>query len=120
MPLIPWLGAAFGTIFTSLKISFYVFLGTYLGPYIMNLLIGAGVGYITYEIGSFGLELVLNDVKSALSGVSGDLLTFVSIAKIDEAISILLGGLAAKLSIAGFSSVTSAGKMRSASLGSGT
>ncbi|WNO61091.1 DUF2523 domain-containing protein [Rheinheimera sp. MMS21-TC3] len=118
MPLIAWLGAALSTLFLSWRVWIIAFLATSLGPYIINLLVGAGVGYVTYELGTFALDQVFNEVKSALSGVSADLLTFVSIAKIDEAMSILFGGLAARLALSGFSSVTSAGKRRAPTLGS--
>lgn len=118
MPLLPWLGAALATLFASWKAWFLLFLATSIGPFIIKLLLGFGVGYITYELGSFALNEIFNDFKSALSGLPGDLLSFVSIAKIDEAIGILLGGLAARLAIDGFSSVTSSsGKKRSMTLG---
>lgn len=118
MPLIAWLGAALVALLASWKTWILLFLSTTLGPYIINLLLGFGVGYVTYELGTFALDQVFNEVKSALSGIPSDLLTFVSIAKIDEAISILFGGLAARLALSGFSSITSAGKKRSATLGS--
>lgn len=118
MPLIAWLGAALATLFASWKVWVIAFLSTAVAPYIINLLVGAGVGYVTYELGTFALDQVFNEVKASLSGVSADLLAFVSIAKIDEAISILFGGLAARLALAGFSSVTSVGKRRAPTLGS--
>ena len=46
------------------------------GPALYYQLVGAGVGYVTYELGTFALDQVFNEVKSALSGVSADLLTF--------------------------------------------
>ena len=93
MPLLPWLWTALVAIFSSFKTWFLLFLATAVGPYIINLLIGAGVGYVTYELGSFAITEVFNDVKSSLTGLPADLLAFVAIAKLDEAVSILMGGL---------------------------
>jgi hypothetical protein len=118
MPLIAWLGSAFTTLLASWKAWFLLFMATSIGPFIIKLLLGFGVGYVTYELGSFALNELFNDFKSSLSGLPGDLLTFVSIAKMDSAIGILLGGLAARLALAGFTSATSAtGKKRSMVLG---
>lgn len=114
MPLIPWLAAALSTLLASWKTWLLMFLATAIGPYIIKLLLGFGVGYVTYELGSFALNGVFNEFKSSLSGLPSDLLAFVSIAKMDSAIGILFGGLAARLALAGFTSATSpTGKQRS-------
>ena len=114
MPLIAWLGSAFATLLASWKAWILLFLATSVGPYIIKLLLGFGVGYVTYELGSFALTTVLNEVKSAMSGMPGDMVAFVSIARLDEAVTILLGGLAARLALMGFNSATAAaGKRRS-------
>lgn len=118
MPLIAWLGSAFATVLSSFKAWFLLLIQVALANIIIKVLLAFGIGYITYELGSFALSTLFNDFKSSLSGLPGDLLTFVSIAKIDKAITILFGGLAARLTLAGFSSVMSAtGKKRSMTLG---
>ena len=64
-----YLGCGRVSIFYSFKTWFLLFLATAVGPYIINLLIGAGVGYVTYELGSFAITEVFNDVKSSLTGL---------------------------------------------------
>lgn len=118
MPLIAWLGSALTGLMASWKAWFLLFLATSVGPFIIKLLLGFGVGYVTYTLGGFALSSIFNDVKNAVGGLPGDLLSFVTIAKIDEAIGILLGGLAARLALMGFTSATSgAGKIKRFSLG---
>jgi len=103
MPLIAWLASAFTTLFSSFKAWVLLLIGSYSIPWIINLLKGIGVGFVTYQIGTYALGNLFTLIKDSLGGLPSDLLMFIALARVDEAISILFAAFAARLAIHGFS-----------------
>lgn len=90
-----------------------MFIGFALLPLIIKVMAGLGIGFVTYQLGSFALAELFSKVQENVSQLPPEALVFVSMAKIDEAISIVFAGLAVRISLMGFSAINSTGKQKS-------
>ena len=102
MPLLAWLGNTFRILFLNGRSLFFAFLGVYIIPWLINIAKGIGVGYVTYELGSYALDTLFDYLKDQFAGMPAEMLAMLDIAKIDEAISIIFAAFAARLFLAGF------------------
>ncbi|MBD3799103.1 MAG: DUF2523 domain-containing protein [Epsilonproteobacteria bacterium] len=114
MPLLPWLWSALvGAVTYSLRyIGASIFAARSIVvawilfnlPYIVKkLLISLGLGYITYELGDFGLDFIYSLVEDRLSELPEIGLKFLRMSGALEAISILFGALSARISYSALS-----------------
>ena len=110
--LIGWLGHAFKLLRFNLVGFILTFIGFALVPLIIKVLGALGVGFVTYQLGQFALGEIFSLVQSNINQLPPEVLAFVGIAKIGEAISIVFGGLAARLALMGFSGTGSTAKKR--------
>ncbi len=58
-----------------------------------------GLGYVTYELGSYGVDSLFSLLKSKISGLPADALMILDTMKFDTAISIILGGMVAAITM---------------------
>lgn len=111
-PLAAWLFAIFsrllllfGRMFLGVKTSlvgWFVFLITIgFSSLVVQLLITLGIGFITYNLGTFALNTLYIQIQQSLTGMPSDFLMLVKLARIDEAISILFGALSGRLALSG-------------------
>lgn len=89
-----------------------VFIGFALVPLILQIMTSLGIGFVSYQLGSFALSEIFSKMQTYVSQLPPEALTFAAMAKIDEAISILFAGLAVRLSFMGFNSIGSSGKQK--------
>lgn len=89
------------------------FIGFALVPLIIRVMGGLGIGFVTYQLGSMALQEIFQTIQGHFSQLPPEVLAFVGIAKIGEAISILFAGLAVRLALMGFSSISGTGKQKS-------
>jgi hypothetical protein len=91
----------------------FTFLSTALGPLVSKVLIGLGIGAVSYT----GINLMLVQVKSfmisQLGGAGADTLALMGLAKVDVAINIVLAAVTARALLAGMSASGSITKMGS-------
>lgn len=90
-----------------------MFIGFALVPLIIKVMAGLGIGFVTYQLGSFALAELFSKIQEHVSQLPPEALVFASMAKIDEAISIVFAGLAVRLSLLGFNAINSTGKQKS-------
>lgn len=78
-------------------------LGTWLvslaGPLIRKMLMSLGIGVASYAAISTALNAALDQAKSAWSGLGGDSLALIQIAGISTALSIIAGGVVARVGL---------------------
>lgn len=111
--LIPWLASAFSALFTGSIQLLLRSVGMAIVPLTIKLLSSLGVGFVTYQLGSLGIDAVFNQVRNSIGGLPSELLVFVSILRFDDALAVLFGALAARLAYQGFN----AGSKTSINLG---
>ena len=104
MFLIPWLSSAFRILFLNGRSLFLGFLGLYMVPWLITIAKGLGFGYVTYQLGSYALDSLFNYVKDQFTGLPSEMITMLSLAKVDEFISVIFAAFAAKIFLAGFRS----------------
>lgn len=102
--LIPWLATAFSSLFSGFARLLLRSVGLAIVPLAIKLLSSLGIGFVTYKLGSLAITSLFNQVKLSLGGLSADMLVFISIARLDDAIAVVFGALAARLAYQGFSS----------------
>lgn len=110
--LIPWLANAIRLTTASWKTWIIAFLGLYIVPWIINIFKAAGVGFVYYQLGSYALDNLFGYLKSTLDMLPPEVIIFLSLAKVDEAISIIFAAFAAKLTLKGFTNTSSTGKKK--------
>ncbi|MBV2129871.1 DUF2523 domain-containing protein [Arsukibacterium indicum] len=134
MPITPWnpplnpappiptpKGVGIGSLLThglkAFRLSIVGFILTFIGfalvPLIIKVMSGLGIGFVVYELGTMALQVIFTQIQTHFSGLPPEILQFVSMAKIPDAISILFGGLAARLAFMGFSNLSTTGKQKS-------
>lgn len=91
---------------------FLTFVGYALVPLIIKVMASLGIGFVSYELGTFALDALFVKVQEYLTQLPPEALVFASMCHIDEAISVLFAGLAVRLSFLGFSALTSGGKAK--------
>lgn len=110
--LVAWLRHALKLLRLNLWGFILTFIGFALVPLIIKVLGALGVGFVTYQLGQFALREIFSLVQTNINQLPPEALAFVGIAKIDEAISIVFGGLAARLALMGFTGIGSTAKKR--------
>lgn len=68
-----------------------------------KVLLALGIGFVTYRLGSYGLDYAYDLLSGSLSDLPSDALVFLKLARVDEAISILFGAISARITLMGFS-----------------
>lgn len=108
MKLLPWLGAAFNwllrgliTSFISLRSGLVFVVYLIFETLIPKILLALGIGFVTYNLGSYGLDSIYNLITDQLSTLPADILAMFKLAKIDEFLSIIFGAFTARLTLAG-------------------
>ena len=108
--------SGFKYIFKAFRLSlwgmFLTFLGHALVPLIYKIMAAMGIGFVAYELGSFALDALFLKVQEYLTQLPSEALVFASMCKIDEALSVVFAGLAVRVSLMGFTSLTSGGKAK--------
>lgn len=89
-----------------------MFIGFALVPLIIKVMAGLGIGFVTYQLGSFALDQLFAKVQEYVTQLPPEALVFASMCNIDEAISIVFSGLAVRLSFLGFNALNSSGKAK--------
>jgi len=102
MWFIPWLASAFRILFLNGRSLFLAFFGIYMVPWIISIAKGLGVGYITYQLGSYALDNLFDYIKNQFAGLPSEMIAMLSIAKVDEFLSVIFAAFAAKIFLAGF------------------
>lgn len=97
-------------LWKAFRLSFFgwvlMFIGFAMVPLIIKIMAGIGIGFVSYQLGSWALNEVFEMVKQYLSLIPPEAIAFAAMCKIDEAISILFAGLAVRLSLMGFTAAT--------------
>lgn len=75
-------------------------LASIIGPLARRALVALGIGTVTYTGAMIALQQALGAAKSAMGGMSGEVLSLVAMAGGFEAASIMAGGMVAALSVA--------------------
>ena len=81
-------------------------------PLATRLLIGLGFGVVTYLGASAILDSATAGINSYLGGTSASILVILQMARIDDAIAVVLSGLAAKAALMGYASATGVKQFR--------
>lgn len=68
-----------------------------------KILLGLGVGIVTYNLGSYGLDAMYSNITSNFGGLPADFLTMMKLARIDEFLSVIFGAFTARLTLQGLS-----------------
>lgn len=110
--LVGWLGHALKLLRLNLWGFILTFVGFALVPIIIKVLGALGVGFVTYQLGNFALGELFSAIQTHINQLPPETLAFIGIAKIGEGISIVFGGLAARLALMGFSGTGSTAKKR--------
>lgn len=97
--LAPLFGGLSASI-TKILIIFFTIKGAAL---VIKILGALGIGFVTYKLGTWGLDSLYAQATSMISGAPADFLALAKFTKIDQAMSILFGALAARLALSGFS-----------------
>ena len=66
-------------------------------PLAKQILVGLGVGYVTYVGASSILDFAVSSITSNFSGVTSDMMQFIQMSGFIEAFAIILGGVSARL-----------------------
>lgn len=69
-----------------------------IGPLVKRALVAVGIGTVSYVGASLALNQLLGAAKSALSGLSADVVQILALGGVFEAMSIIAGGMVAALS----------------------
>lgn len=113
MPLLAPLAAFLRMLITSLgrqlvAVKTYLIATLFIGG--MNFLaamtkkvfIALGIGFVTYQLGSLGLDTIFDSLTGYLGDLPSDALSFLKLARVDEGISVIFGALSARLTLMGF------------------
>lgn len=94
--------------------AFFASLAALLPSLVSKVLVSLGFGYVTYELGQFGVDYVYQQITAYASTLPIEMIAVLKLAKTDVAVGIVLGSYAAALSIKG---LTSAGSVTKFSMG---
>jgi hypothetical protein len=105
--LLQWLRGAFtysvryiGAIFFKITSSIWAWVLFYAPVIVVNILKALGVGFVAYELGDWGLDMIYGYVETLLSGLSEIGLKFLKLSGILDAMSIIFGALSARITYA--------------------
>lgn len=94
--------------------AFFASLAALLPSLVSKVLVSLGFGYVTYELGSFGVDYAYQQITLYASTMPTEMIAVLKLAKTDIAVGIVLGSYAAALTIKG---LTSAGSVTKLSMG---
>lgn len=94
--------------------AFFASLAALLPSLVSKVLVSLGFGYVTYELGQFGVDYIYQQITVYASTMPTEMIAVLKLAKTDIAVGIVLGSYAAALSIKG---LTSAGSVTKLSMG---
>jgi len=92
--------------------SFFAALAALLPSLVSKVLVSLGFGYVTYQLGQFGVDYIYQQIASYASTMPTEMIAVLKLAKTDVAVGIVLGSYAAALSIKGLTSAGSVTKMK--------
>lgn len=91
--------------------AFFMGLAALLPSLVSKILVGLGFGYVTYELGSFGVDSIYQYIAASASSLPTEIIAVLKYAKTDIAFGIILGSYAAALTIRGLTSAGSVTKL---------
>lgn len=91
--------------------AFFAGLAALLPTLVSKVLVGLGFGYVTYELGSFGIDYIYQQIASNAAGLPIEIIAVLKYAQTDVAFGIMLGSYAAALTIRGLTSAGSVTKL---------
>ncbi len=91
--------------------AFFAGLAALLPTLVSKVLVGLGFGYVTYELGSFAIDSIYQQMASYSSTLPVEIVAVLKYAKTDIAVGIILGSYAAALTIRGLTSAGSVTKL---------
>lgn len=91
--------------------AFFTSLAVLLPSLVAKILAGLGFGYVTYELGSFGIDYIYQLIATNAAGLPVEIVAVLKYAKTDVAVGIMLGSYAAALTIRGLTSAGSVTKL---------
>lgn len=94
-------GKLFIGTFANMKAWFAFWFITHIGDLAIGALIAVGGGWVTYELGSFGLDVLYGYLMAQLGALPGMLLVALKTIGLFEYLSIYFGGLSASLVLRG-------------------
>ena len=89
-----------------------IFIGFALVPLIIKVMAALGIGFVTYQLGSFALDQLFAKIQEHVTQLPPEALAFAAMANIDEAMTIVFSGIAVRLSFLGFNALNSTGKAK--------
>lgn len=96
-----WLFGAVRFLFSGLR-SWVVVLVVYvLQHYLPKVLVSLGLGFVTYNLGSYGLNEIYSAITGGFDGIPSDMLIMLKLAKLDEFLTITFGAYTARLTLQG-------------------
>lgn len=110
--LVSWLRHALKIFRLSLYGWILTFVGFALVPIIIKVMGGIGIGFISYKLGGFALKEVFSAIQSNINSLPPEILPFIAMSKIGEGMSIIFGGIAARVALMGFNSMNAGGERR--------
>lgn len=110
--IVQWLAHAFKLTRVTAVGWFIAFIGFALVPLIIKIMGGIGIGFVSYTLGNMALTEVFAVIQTNFNQLPPEILPFIGMSKIGEGISIVFGGLAAKLALMGFTSNNATGQRR--------
>lgn len=110
LPLIPVFLAGFAALVRALvptaALSFGNVLKIIIWGKIFKVLAGLGVGYVTYEISNFGVDMLYQQFQAMQGSIPADTLNILALMGVFEAISIVLSSMSVALAIRGYDKFT--------------
>lgn len=100
--LFPATFAVFGNIKFWLVTAFFAIIAAGTVSLVFRVFIALGIGYITYNLTSFALDILFTRLTDSFDTLPVEVLTFLSMARIDDFISVMFSALSARLVLAGF------------------
>jgi len=77
-----------------------LFSGLVAGNFVARILTSLGLSYLSFQGLSWILDQVGNQIRSTISGLPGDVLSFAGMADLDLSINLILSAYAARIAIA--------------------
>lgn len=104
-----WLFAGIRYLFGGLRSWLVVLVVYVLQNYLPKVLLSLGIGFVTYNLGSYGLDEIYSAITSAFDGIASDMLVMFKLARVDEFLTITFGAYTARLTLQG---ITVGGTMK--------
>lgn len=96
-----WLFSGIQYLFSGLRSWVVVLIVYVLQHYLPKVLISLGVGFVTYNLGSYGLNEIYSAITGGFDGIPSDMLIMLKLAKVDDFLTITFGAYTARLTLQG-------------------